>query len=159
MAKVFEGHLNAKDIAIAVVISRFNKSISQQLLEGAKDAFYQHQGDENNLDIYWVPGAFEIPGVAMQLANSGKYQAVVCLGAVIRGETPHFDYICQAVTRGIAQVSLETKIPATFGIITADATEQAIERSGVKSGNKGWQATISAIELVNLRKHLPNASA
>ena len=154
MGKTFEGKLVAKDCKFAVIVSRFNDFIVGKLMEGAMDALLRHGADEKNIDIIRVPGAFEIPLVAKKLAGSGKYHAVICLGAVIRGATPHFEYVAAEVSKGIAQVNLETEIPVTFGVLTTDNIEQAIERAGSKSGNKGWDAAISAIEMVNLIKEI-----
>jgi 6,7-dimethyl-8-ribityllumazine synthase len=154
MGKTFEGKLVAKDCKFAVIVSRFNDFIVGKLMEGAMDALLRHGAEEKNIDIIRVPGAFEIPLVAKKLAGSGKYHAVICLGAVIRGATPHFEYVAAEVSKGIAQVNLETEIPVTFGVLTTDNIEQAIERAGSKSGNKGWDAAISAIEMVNLIKEI-----
>jgi 6,7-dimethyl-8-ribityllumazine synthase len=154
MGKTFEGKLVAKDCKFAIIVSRFNDFIVGKLMEGAMDALLRHGADDKNIDIIRVPGAFEIPLVAKKLAGSGKYHAVICLGAVIRGATPHFEYVAAEVSKGIAQVNLETEIPVTFGVLTTDNIEQAIERAGSKSGNKGWDAAISAIEMVNLIKEI-----
>jgi len=150
MAKVHAGKMLAKGKNFGIVISRFNEFISQKLLEGALDALRRHDADEDRIEIFWVPGSFEIPWAARKMALSKKYDAILCLGAVIRGDTPHFDYIASEVAKGIAQTSLTTGVPTLFGIITADNLEQAIERAGAKAGNKGAQAALSAIELVNL---------
>lgn len=154
MGKTFEGKLVAKDCKFAIIVSRFNDFIVGKLMEGAMDALLRHGADDKNIDIIRVPGAFEIPLVAKKLAGSGKYHAVICLGAVIRGATPHFEYVAAEVSKGIAQVNLETEIPVTFGVLTTDNIEQAIERAGSKSGNKGWDAAISAIEMVNLIREI-----
>jgi 6,7-dimethyl-8-ribityllumazine synthase len=154
MGKTFEGKLVAKDCKFAIIVSRFNDFIVGKLMEGAMDALLRHGADDKNVDIIRVPGAFEIPLIAKKLAGSGKYHAVICLGAVIRGATPHFEYVAAEVSKGIAQVNLETEIPVTFGVLTTDNIEQAIERAGSKSGNKGWDAAISAIEMVNLIKEI-----
>ncbi len=154
MGKTYEGKLVAKDFRFALIVSRFNDFIVRKLMEGAVDALVRHGAEEKNLEVIKVPGAFEIPLVAKKLARSGKYDAVICLGAVIRGATPHFEYVAAEVSKGIAAVNLETEVPVTFGVLTTDNIEQAIERSGSKSGNKGWDAAISAIEMVNLLKDI-----
>ena len=154
MLKQFEGHLYAKGFRFGLVVSRFNEFISGKLLTGALDALKRHEAKEEDIEVAWVPGAFEIPLIAKKMVKSGRYDAVVCLGAVIRGDTPHFDYISSEVTKGIAQVGLETEIPVMFGIITSDTLEQAIERAGSKAGNKGWDAALGAIEMVNLIKKI-----
>ena len=145
-----EGNLDAKDIKFAVVVGRFNSLISEKLLEGAVDCIVRHGGSEDNITVVRVPGSFEIPLTAKKLAKSGKYDAVICLGAVIRGSTPHFDYVANEVSKGIALVSLETEIPVAFGVLTTDTIEQAVERAGTKMGNKGFDAALSAIEMVNV---------
>jgi len=150
MPNVFEGQLAAKDKKFALVVSRFNELISRKLMEGALDCISRHGGNLDDIDIAWVPGAFEIPMAAKKCAASQKYDAVICLGAVIRGATPHFEYIAGEVTKGIAQVSLEFGVPVTYGVITPDTLEQALERAGTKSGNKGWDAALSAIEMADL---------
>ncbi|MBI2909685.1 MAG: 6,7-dimethyl-8-ribityllumazine synthase [Chloroflexi bacterium] len=152
MGENYEGVLLGEGLRFAIVISRFNEFISRKLLEGAKDAFRRHGVVETDIDIAWTPGSFEIPPVAKRLAKTGKYAGVVCLGAVIRGGTPHFDYIAAEVSKGIANVALDTGLPVIFGIITADNLEQAIERAGTKQGNKGFDAAVSAIEMANLMK-------
>lgn len=154
MARKYEGDLSAKDLKFGLVVSRFNGLLSKQLLAGAMDALVRHGANENNIDTAWVPGAFETPFIAGKLAKKGSYDAVICLGVVIRGETPHFDYICREAARGIATVSRHSGVPITFGIVTADNTEQALERCGLKSGNKGWQAASAAIEMANLVKNI-----
>lgn len=154
MGKVYNGKLIAKGLKFGIVVSRFNEFISHKLLDGALDALLRHDGDEENIDTFWVPGSFEIPLTAQKLAASGKYDGVICLGALIRGDTPHFDYIAAEVSKGIAQVSLHTGLPVIFGVITTDSLEQAIERSGTKSGNKGAEAAVSAIEMINLFKQI-----
>ena len=148
------GNLDAKDMKFAIIVSRFNSLITEKLLEGALDCINRHNGDMANVTIVRVPGAFEIPLVAKKLAKSGNFDAVVCLGAVIRGSTPHFDYVASEVSKGIANVSLETEIPIIFGILTTDTLEQAIERAGTKMGNKGFDAALSAIELVNVMREI-----
>ncbi len=150
MANILEGKLSAKDKKFGLVVSRFNDFICARLTEGALDALKRSGADENDITVVRVPGAFEIPLAAKKLAKSGKFDAVICLGAVIRGATPHFEYISAEVTKGIAQVMLETELPVSFGVLTADTIEQAIERAGTKSGNKGWDAAVSAIEMTNL---------
>ena len=146
----FEGKLLAGDHKFGIVVSRFNEFISKNLLSGALDSLKRHEAADDNIDIAWVPGSFEIPLVAQKLAASGRYDAVICLGALIRGNTPHFDYIAAEVSKGVARVGLETGVPVTFGIITADTLEQAVDRAGAKAGNKGWQAALTAIEMANL---------
>lgn len=148
--RTFEGQLVAKDFKFGIVVSRFNDFISKNLLSGAVDSLKRHDAIDDNISIAWVPGAFEIPLVASRMASSGKYDAVICLGAVIRGGTPHFDYVAAEVSKGIAKVALDSKVPVTFGIITADTLEQAVDRAGAKAGNKGWQAALTAIEMANL---------
>jgi 6,7-dimethyl-8-ribityllumazine synthase len=150
MAKIIEGQLIAKGKRFAIVVSRFNDFITKKLLEGATDAIIRHAGDEKQIEVVWAPGTFEIPVVANRLAKTNKFDAVICLGAVIRGSTPHFDYIASEVAKGIAQVGLTTGVPVSFGIITADSLEQAIERAGAKEGNKGADAALSAIEMANV---------
>ena len=152
MAKVIEGKLSAKGVKFGLVVSRFNDFINKRLMDGALDALNRHGAEDKNISIIKVPGSFEIPLMAKKLADSGNYDAVICLGAVIRGATPHFEYISAEVTKGIAQVALDTGVPVSFGILTTDNIEQAIERAGTKSGNKGWDAAISAIEMVNVLK-------
>ncbi len=148
--KVIEGKLNAKGKKFAVVVSRFNDFISTRLLDGALDCLKRHHCDENDITVVWVPGSFEIPLTAQKLAKKNEFDAVICLGAVIRGETPHFDYVSAEVSKGIANVSLKTETPVIFGIITADTVEQAIDRAGTKAGNKGWAAALTAIEMADL---------
>lgn len=147
-----EGKLLAEGQRIGIVAARFNEFITSKLLGGAIDAFVRHGGEENRLDVAWVPGAFEVPLVAKKMAASGKYDAVVCLGAVIRGATPHFDMVSNEATKGIANVGLQAEIPVIFGILTTDSIEQAVERAGTKAGNKGFDAMTTAIEMVNLLK-------
>lgn len=150
MPNVIEGKLSARGKKFGVIVSRFNELICSQLLEGALDCLIRHECDENDIDIAWVPGSFEIPVAAKKLAASKKYDAIICLGAVIRGATPHFEYISAEVTKGIAQVSLESTLPISYGVLTPDTLEQALERAGTKAGNKGWDAALSAIEMVDL---------
>ncbi|MBW2598651.1 MAG: 6,7-dimethyl-8-ribityllumazine synthase [Deltaproteobacteria bacterium] len=154
MPKIIEGKIVAKGLRFGIVASRFNDFICGKLIEGALDALKRSGGDEKDISIVRVPGAFEIPLAAKKLAKSGSFDAIICLGAVIRGATPHFEYISSEVSKGIALVALETETPVAFGIITSDTIEQAIERAGTKSGNKGWDAAISAIEMANLFKLL-----
>lgn len=149
-----EGKLSAKDRRFAIVVGRFNELINRKLLEGAIDCLIRHYATEENIRVVWVPGSFEIPLVAKTLAQSGTYDAVICTSAVIRGGTPHFEYISAEVTKGIANSSLQTGIPITFGIITADTIEQAIERAGTKAGNKGWEAALAAIEMADVMRQL-----
>jgi len=151
----FEGKLVGRDLKFAIVVSRFNEFISKNLLSVAADSFKRHEVADENVDIAWVPGSFEIPLVAGKMASSGKYDAVICLGVVIRGNTPHFDYVAAEVSKGVARVGLDSGLPVTFGIITADTLEQAVDRAGAKAGNKGWQAALTAIEMANLVSSLP----
>jgi len=152
--KTIQGKYNAKGLKMAVIAARFNEFFSGKLLEGSKDCFLRHNGEESDLTIFWVPGSFEIPLTAKKIAETGKYDAVICLGAVIRGATPHFDYVSAEVSKGIANVGLQTGVPIVFGVITTDNIEQAIERSGTKAGNKGWDAMLTAIEVVDLYKQI-----
>jgi 6,7-dimethyl-8-ribityllumazine synthase len=152
MSKIYEGNLIGKGLKFGVVVSRFNEFFSTKLLEGAKDALLRHGVIETDIEVAWTPGSFEIPLVAQKMAESNKYNAVICLGAVIKGGTPHFDYIATEVAKGIAKVGLDTGVPVIFGVITTDTLEQAIERSGTKDGNKGFDAAVSAIEMANLVK-------
>lgn len=150
--KMLEGDLRAEGIRFGIVLSRFNEFMGQRLLDGAIDALVRHGADEGDIEVVRVPGAFEIPIAIKRMADSGRYGALIALAVIIRGSTPHFEYIAAEVTKGIAQVQLQTGIPVGFGIITADTIEQAIERAGSKMGNKGWQAALAAIEMVNLFK-------
>ncbi|MEW6419449.1 MAG: 6,7-dimethyl-8-ribityllumazine synthase [Nitrospirota bacterium] len=152
--KIIEGELEAKGLKFCIVISRFNDFITSKLLDGAKDALLRHGANEDEIDVIRVPGSFEIPMVAKRMALKGAYNAIICLGTVIRGATPHFEYIAAEVSKGIALASMETGLPIAFGIITSDTIEQAIERAGTKSGNKGWDAAITAIEMAQLLKKL-----
>lgn len=152
MSKTYEGNLLGKGLKFGVVVSRFNEFFSQKLLDGAKDALLRHGVAETDIEVAWTPGSFEIPLIAQKMAGTKKYDAVICLGAVIRGGTPHFEYIAAEVTKGIANVGLNTGVPIIFGVITTDTLEQAIERSGTKDGNKGFDAAVSAIEMANLVK-------
>ncbi len=154
MPRVLEGQLSAEGLKFGIIVSRFNDFISSRLVEGAMDALLRHGATEEQVSVIKVPGAFEIPLTAKKLAESGRYDAVICLGAVIRGSTPHFDYVAAEVSKGIASVSLESRIPVTFGVLTTDNLEQAIERAGSKSGNKGYDGAMAAIEMVNLFKEL-----
>ncbi|MCH7770848.1 MAG: 6,7-dimethyl-8-ribityllumazine synthase [Bacteroidetes bacterium] len=148
--KIIEGNLTAKNKKFGIVISRFNELISTQLLSGARDCLLRHECKNDSITVAWVPGSFEIPLAAKKMAQTSKYDAIICLGAVIRGGTPHFEYIASEVSKGVANVGLETGVPVIFGIITSDTIEQALERAGIKAGNKGWDAALSAIEMVNL---------
>ena len=154
MYQVLEGKISAEGFRFGMIVSRFNDFISSKLVEGAMDALLRHGAKEDQISLAKVPGAFEIPLAAKKLAESGKYDAVICLGAVIRGATPHFEYVAAEVSKGIANVALETNIPVTFGVLTTDNLEQAIERAGSKAGNKGWDAAMAAMEMVNLYKAL-----
>jgi 6,7-dimethyl-8-ribityllumazine synthase len=154
MSKQYEGMLLGKGLKFGVVISRFNEFFSKKLLEGAQDALLRHGVNDEDIEIAWTPGSFEIPLIAQKLAQTKKYDAVICLGAVIRGGTPHFDYIAAEVTKGIAKVNMDTGVPVIYGVITTDNLEQAIERSGTKAGNKGFDAAVSAIEMANLVKSI-----
>ncbi len=148
--KVFEGNLVSTDIKVGIVAARFNEFIVSKLLSGALDALARHNVYSDDIDVAWVPGAFEIPLIASKMANSGKYDAVICLGAVIRGATSHYDYVCSEVSKGIASINLSSGIPVMFGVVTTENIEQAIERAGTKAGNKGFESAVSAIEMVNL---------
>ncbi len=149
-----EGKLVAKDVKIGIVAGRFNEFIVSKLVGGAMDGLLRHDVKEEDVTVAWVPGAFEIPVAAKKMAKSGKYDAVICLGAVIRGATSHYDYVCAEVSKGIASVSLETEIPVMFGVVTTDTIQQAIERAGTKAGNKGYDCALGAIEMINLLKQL-----
>ncbi|MCD6299764.1 MAG: 6,7-dimethyl-8-ribityllumazine synthase [Dehalococcoidales bacterium] len=154
MNKHFEGELLGKGLKFGLVISRFNEFLTKKLLEGAQDALLRHGVNEGDIEVAWVPGAFEIPLLAKKMAQTNRYNAVICLGAVVRGETPHSEYIAAEVSKGIAKVSLETGLPVIYGVITADTLEQAIERSGTKEGNEGFKAAMNAIEMANLVRSL-----
>ncbi|BCR04767.1 6,7-dimethyl-8-ribityllumazine synthase [Desulfuromonas versatilis] len=154
MTKTFEGKLDAKGLRFGIVVSRFNSFICERLVEGAMDALVRHGADHQDIQLARVPGAFEIPLTAKKMAESGRYDAVICLGAVIRGATPHFDYVSAEVSKGVASVSLDSGVPIAFGVLTTDNIEQAIERAGTKAGNKGAEAAATAIEMVNLLKAL-----
>ncbi|HGO3489220.1 TPA: 6,7-dimethyl-8-ribityllumazine synthase [Staphylococcus aureus] len=150
----FEGKLIGKDLKVAIVVSRFNDFITGRLLEGAKDTLIRHDVNEDNVDVAFVPGAFEIPLVAKKLASSGNYDAVITLGCVIRGATSHYDYVCNEVAKGVSKVNDQTNVPVIFGILTTESIEQAVERAGTKAGNKGAEAAVSAIEMANLLKSI-----
>ena len=154
--KTLEGKLVANDIRVGIIASRFNAFITTSLLEGAMDALTRHEVHDDSIDVAWVPGAFEIPLIASKMAMSGKYDALICLGSVIRGSTSHYDLVCSEVTKGISQVSLSSSIPIMFGVLTTENIEQAIERAGTKSGNKGFDCAVSAIEMVNLIREIEN---
>lgn len=149
-----EGKLDAKGLKTAIVASRFNDFVTTKLIEGAVDCLSRHGAAEKEITVIRVPGSFELPLAAKKAASSGKYDAIICLGALIRGQTPHFDYIAAEVTKGIAQVSMDTSIPVTFGVITADTLEQAIDRAGAKSGNKGFEAALGAVEMADLLRQM-----
>ena len=151
---IFEGNIVAKDVKIGIVAARFNEFIASKLLSGAVDGLTRHDVKEEQIDVAWVPGAFEIPLIAQKMAQSGKYDAVICLGAVIRGATTHYDYVCAEVSKGIAQISLQTGVPVMFGVLTTDTIEQAIERAGSKAGNKGFDCAAGAIEMINLLRRI-----
>ncbi|WP_306568639.1 6,7-dimethyl-8-ribityllumazine synthase [Faecalispora jeddahensis] len=152
--KTFEGKLVSKNIRIGIVAARFNEFITSKLLSGALDGLKRHEVGEGDIDIAWVPGAFEIPLIASKMAKSAKYDAVICLGAVIRGSTSHYDYVCSEVSKGIAHVSLHSDIPVMFGVLTTENIDQAIERAGTKAGNKGFDCAVGAIEMVNLIREI-----
>ena len=152
--RTFEGKFNGENIKIAIVAGRFNEFITSKLVGGALDVLKRNEVSEENIDIAWVPGAFEIPLITKKLANTGKYDAIIALGAVIKGSTPHFDYVCAEVSKGVAQISLQTDLPVIFGVLTTNNIEEAIERAGTKAGNKGADAAFSAIEMINLIKEI-----
>lgn len=152
--KTLEGKLTAKNMKIAIVVARFNEFITSKLLSGCIDCLIRHDAADEDLTVAWVPGAFEIPMAAKKLAESGKYDAVICLGAVIRGATPHFDYVCAEASKGIAQVSMQTGVPVAFGVLTTENIQQAVERAGTKAGNKGVDCAMTAMEMVNLFKEM-----
>lgn len=152
--RIYEGHLVSQGLKYGIVVGRFNEFITQKLYTGALDALRRHGVQEEEISVAWVPGAFEIPLIAQKMAESGKYDAVITLGAVIRGSTPHFDYVCSEVSKGVAAISLKTGVPTIFGVLTTDSIEQAVERAGTKAGNKGWEAAATAIEMANLTKQL-----
>jgi 6,7-dimethyl-8-ribityllumazine synthase len=150
VTKIYEGQLVARNYRFGIIVARFNEFISSKLLSGCLDALKRHEAREENIEVAWVPGAFEVPLIAQKMARSGKYDAIICLGAVIRGGTPHFEYVASEVSKGIAKVALDSGVPTVFGIITTDTIEQAIERAGTKAGNKGWDAALNAIEMADL---------
>ncbi|MBQ3389939.1 MAG: 6,7-dimethyl-8-ribityllumazine synthase [Firmicutes bacterium] len=152
--KTFEGKLINSDIRVGIIATRFNEFITSKLLGGAMDGLLRHDVKEEDIDVAWVPGAFEIPLIASKMAKSGKYDAVICLGAVIRGATSHYDYVCAEVSKGIATVALQSEVPVMFGVLTTDNIEQAIERAGTKSGNKGYECALGALEMVNLIREI-----
>lgn len=152
--QTFEGNLVSSDIKVGIVAARFNEFIVSKLLSGTLDGLQRHNVEESDISVSWVPGAFEIPLIAKKMAESGKYDAVICLGAVIRGSTTHYDYVCSEVSKGVAQISLSTGIPVLFGVVTTENIEQAIERAGTKAGNKGYDCALSAIEMVNLIREM-----
>lgn len=154
MARVIEGKLDARGLKVGIIVSRFNSLVTEKLLDGAVDAIKSNGGDERDIDIVWVPGAFEIPLVARKLAASGKYDALICLGAVIRGDTPHFEYIAQAVTRGLGDAIAAHQIPISFGVLTTNNVEQALARAGTKVSNKGYEAALTAIEMASLCREI-----
>lgn len=156
MGQTFEGHLIGKGLKVGIVVSRFNEFITNKLLSGAQDALRRHGVSEADIDIAWVPGAFEIPLIAKKMAEAGRYDMVLALGAVIRGATSHYDYVCNEVSKGIAHAGLETGIPVMFGIVTTENIEQAVERAGTKAGNKGWDAAVGGIEMANLNRLIVN---
>ncbi len=150
MVNVIEGELRGDDLRVGIVISRFNDFITSNLLEGAKDALLRHGVSEDDIDVAWVPGSFEIPMAARKMVERERYDGVICLGAVIRGDTPHFEYVSSEVSKGVAKLSMDADIPVTFGILTTDTIEQAVERAGTKAGNKGFEAAVSMMEMANL---------
>jgi 6,7-dimethyl-8-ribityllumazine synthase len=154
MPRILEGKISAEGLQFALIVSRFNDFISSKLVEGALDALRRHGATDEQLTLVKVPGAFEIPLTAKKFAESGRYDAIICLGAVIRGGTPHFEYVAAEVSKGIAMVALEGRVPVTFGVLTTDNLEQAIERAGAKAGNKGWDAAMAAMEMANLFKNM-----
>lgn len=154
MGTIYEGHLVGTDLKIGIVVARFNEFITGKLLGGAEDALRRHGVKESDIAVAWVPGAYEIPLIAKKMASSGKYDAVITLGTVIRGATPHFDFVCSEVAKGVAAINLQEGIPVIFGVLTTDTIEQAIERAGTKAGNKGWDAGNAAIEMANLLKQI-----
>lgn len=149
-----EGQLTARGLKFAIVVSRFNSLVTQRLLDGALDALRRHEADENAITIAWTPGSFELPLVAQKLAKTGKFDAVICLGCIIRGDTPHFEYVASETAKGIAQVMLDTGVPVVFGVVTADNLEQALERAGAKAGNRGFDAAMTAMEMANLLRRI-----
>ena len=156
--KILEGQLLAEGLKIGIVVSRFNEFITSKLLSGAEDTLRRHGANEDDITVAWVPGAFEIPLIAKKMAKSGKYDGIICLGAVIRGATSHYDYVCNEVSKGVALVNMETEVPTAFGVLTTENIEQAIERAGTKAGNKGYDCAVSAIEMVNLLREMDAAA-
>ena len=154
MANVLEGYITGKGLKFGIVVARFNEFITSKLLGGALDTLHRHETADEDVDVAWVPGAFEIPVAAKKMAESGKYDAVICLGAVIRGSTTHYDYVCNEVSKGVAQVGMNTGIPTIFGVVTTENIEQAIERAGTKAGNKGSDSAMAAMEMANLLKKI-----
>ena len=154
MANVLEGYITGKGLKFGIVVARFNEFITSKLLGGALDTLHRHETADEDVDVAWVPGAFEIPVVAKKMAERGKYDAVICLGAVIRGSTTHYDYVCNEVSKGVAQVGMNTGIPTIFGVVTTENIEQAIERAGTKAGNKGSDSAMAAMEMANLLKKI-----
>ena len=154
MANIIEGFITAKDMKVGIVVARFNEFITSKLLGGALDALHRHEAKDEDIDVAWVPGAFEIPLVAKTMAESGEYDAIIALGAVIRGATSHYDYVCAEVSKGVAQASLSSGVPVMFGILTTDNIEQAVERAGTKAGNKGYDCALGALEMIDLMKKI-----
>ncbi|WP_273852210.1 6,7-dimethyl-8-ribityllumazine synthase [Guptibacillus spartinae] len=152
MGQIFEGNLVGSGLKVGIVVGRFNEFITSKLLGGAEDALKRHGLSEDNIDVAWVPGAFEIPFAAKKMVDTGKYDAIITLGTVIRGATPHFDYVCGEVSKGVANLTMQTGVPVIFGVLTTNTIEQAVERAGTKAGNKGWDAATAAIEMANLSK-------
>tara|TARA_B110000438_G_scaffold294769_1_gene336687 strand:- start:667 stop:1149 length:483 start_codon:yes stop_codon:yes gene_type:complete len=150
MPKVHEGQLDAKGRTFGIVVSRFNDLVTTRLLDGALDCIKRHGGDDDNIEVAWVPGAFELPIAAQKLATTGRFDVVMCLGAIVRSETPHFDYVAGESAKGIARVGLDTGVPVIFGVITADTVDQAVQRAGIKAGNRGWDAAMNAVEMASL---------
>lgn len=157
--RVYEGDLRGEGLRFGIVVGRFNEFISSRLLSGALDSFKRHGTDPQSVEIAWVPGAFEIPLVAGKMAATGRYDAVLCLGAVIRGSTPHFDYVASEVAKGVARVGLDAGVPVIFGVLTTDSIEQAVERAGTKAGNKGWEAAVSGLEMANLLRGMESVGS
>jgi 6,7-dimethyl-8-ribityllumazine synthase len=159
VARTFEGNISGQGLSLAIVVSRFNRLVTERLLAGAHDALARHGVDQEKVDVAWVPGSLELPLAARRLAERGRYDAIVCLGAVIRGETPHFDYVASQAAAGISRVALDTGVPTIFGVITANTLEQALERAGGKAGNKGYDAVVTAIEMANLLEQVEGAGS
>ena len=154
MPKMLEGQLDAKGRTFGIIVSRFNDLVTTRLLDGALDCIKRHGGDDNNIEVAWVPGAFELPIAAQKLAATGRLDVVMCLGAIVRSDTPHFDYVAGESAKGIARVGLDTGVPVIFGVITADTVDQAVQRAGVKAGNRGWDAAMNAVEMASLMAEL-----